>query len=118
MKKELYIDQNLSDAYNSLACTKLVFDWNWLGAQSEFKRAIELNPGYAVAHHWYAECLAGMGRYDEALAEIKRAQESDPLSLIISAVVGWILYFNRQHDQAIGQFQKAIEADPHFPEAH
>ena len=117
-KKALEIDDNLAEAHNSLAWTKLVFDWDWLGAQSEFKRAIELNPGYAAAHHWYAECLAGMGRYDEALAEIKRAQESDPLSLIISAVVGWILYFNRQHDQAIVQFQKALELDPNFWVAH
>src|SRR5712691_2752197 len=117
-KKALEIDDNLSEAHNSLAWTKLVFDWDWSGAESEFKRAIELNPGYAVAHHWYAECLAGMERYDEALAEIKRAQESDPLSLIISAVVGWILYFDRQYDQAIVQFQKALELDPNFWVAH
>jgi serine/threonine protein kinase/tetratricopeptide (TPR) repeat protein len=116
--KALEIDDSLAEAHSSLAWTKLVFDWDWSGAENEFNRAIELNPGYAVAHHFYAECLAGMGRYNEALVEIRRAQELDPLSLIINSVVGWILYFGRQYDQAIAQFQRAIELDPNFWVAH
>ncbi len=112
--KAVELDDSLAEAHNSLAWTKLAFDWDWSGAESEFTRAIELNPGYAVAHHWYAECLVGMGRYDKALAEIRRAQELDPLSQIISSVVGWILYFERRYDLAITQFRKALELDPNF----
>jgi len=117
-RKALEIDDSLAEAHSSLAWTKLAFDWDWSSAESEFKRAIELNPGYAVTHHWYAECLAGMGRHAEALAEIKQAQELDPLSLIISSVAGWILYFDRQDDQAIAQFRKTLELDPNFWVAH
>jgi len=117
-KKALETDDSLAEAHNSLAWTKLAFDWDWMGAEREFKRAIELNPGYAVAHHWYAECLAGMGRYAEALAEIRQAQELDPLSLIISSIVGWVLYFDRKDDQAIAEFRKALELDPNFWVAH
>jgi serine/threonine protein kinase/Flp pilus assembly protein TadD len=117
-RKALEIDDSLAEAHSSLAWTKLAFDWDWCGAVSEFKRAIELNPGYAVTHHWYAECLAGMGHYAEALAEIRQAQELDPLSLIISSVAGWILYFDRQDDQAIAQFRRTLELDPNFWVAH
>jgi len=91
--KALELDDKLAEVHSSLAWTKLAFDWDWPGAEIEFTRAIELNPGYAPAHHWYAECLAGLGRYERALAEIKRAQQLDPLSMIINTVVGWILYF-------------------------
>ncbi|MFY9531170.1 MAG: protein kinase [Candidatus Acidiferrales bacterium] len=117
-RKALEIDDSLAEAHSSLAWTKLAFDWDWCGAVSEFKRAIELNPGYAVTHHWYAECLAGMGQYSEALAEIKQARELDPLSLIISSVAGWILYFDRQDDQAIAQFRRTLELDPNFWVVH
>jgi eukaryotic-like serine/threonine-protein kinase len=116
--KALELDDKLAEVHSSLAWTKLVFDWDWSGAESEFRRAIELNPGYAPAHQYYAECLAGMGRYDRALAEIKRGQQLDPLSLIINTVVGWILYFQRRLEVAIGQFKKAIELDPNFWVAH
>jgi eukaryotic-like serine/threonine-protein kinase len=117
-KKALETDDSLAEAHNSLAWTKLAFDWDWMGAEREFKRAIELNPGYAITHHWYAECLAGMGRYAEALAEIRQAQELDPLSLIISSIVGWVFYFDRRDDQAIAEFRKTLELDPNFWVAH
>jgi len=117
-KKALETDDSLAEAHNSLAWTKLAFDWDWMGAEREFKRAIELNPGYAITHHWYAECLAGMGRYAEALAEIRQAQELDPLSLIISSIVGWVFYFDRKNDQAIAEFRKTLELDPNFWVAH
>jgi serine/threonine protein kinase/Flp pilus assembly protein TadD len=117
-RKALETDDSLAEAHNSLAWTKLAFDWDWTGAEREFKRAIELNPGYAITHHWYAECLAGMGRYAEALAEIRQAQELDPLSLIISSIVGWVLYFDRKNDQAIAEFRKTLELDPNFWVAH
>jgi len=111
-------DDSLAEAHNSLAWTKLVFDWDWAGAESEFKRAVELNPGYAVAHQWYAECLAGIGRYEEASVEAKQALELDPLSLMINILAGWILYFDRQNDQAIERFRKTLELDPNFWVAH
>jgi len=117
-RKALEADDSLAEVHNSLAWTKLVFDWDWMGAEREFKRAIELNPGYAVTHHWYAECLAGMGRYAEALAEIRQAQDLDPLSLIIGSIVGWVFHFDRKNDQAIAEFRKTLELDPDFWVAH
>ena len=83
----LKIDDTLAEPHTSLAWVKFRFDWDWPGAESEFKRAIELNPRYPTAHHWYAYYLAGVGRLDEARAAIQKAQELDPLSLIINATV-------------------------------
>jgi tetratricopeptide (TPR) repeat protein len=111
-------DDSLAEAHNSMAWAKLVFDWDWARAESEFKRALDLNPGYSVAHQWYAECLVGMGRYEEASAEARRAQELDPLSLTINVVVGWISYYNRQNVQAIAQFRKTIGLDANYWVAH
>ena len=71
------------------------FDWDWVTAEKEYRRAIELDPNYATAHHWYAEFLALMGRFDEAFMEIERARKLDPLSLIVAADHGVILYYSR-----------------------
>jgi serine/threonine protein kinase/Tfp pilus assembly protein PilF len=116
--KALEIDDTLADAHNSLAWIQFAFDWNWPGAECGFKRALELNPGHATAHHWYAEYLLAMGRQEEAIAEIKQAQELDPLSLIISSVVGWVFYYARQYDQAIAQCLKTLEMAPDFSIGH
>jgi serine/threonine protein kinase/Tfp pilus assembly protein PilF len=116
--KALEIDDTLADAHNSLAWIQFAFDWNWPGAEYGFKRALELNPGHATAHHWYAEYLLAMGRQEEAIAEIKQAQELDPLSLIISSVVGWVFYYARQYDQAIAQCLKTLEMAPDFSIGH
>ena len=113
-KKALRIDETLAEARISLAYANAAYDWNWLAAEKEYKRAIKLNPNYATAHHWYGEYLALMGRADEAAAELELAHELDPLSLIISAAVGWIYYLGRQHDKAIARFLKALELDPNF----
>ena len=80
-------------------------------SRPEFRRAIAANPNYPTAHQWYAECLYSVGRYDEAVAEAKRAQELDPLSPIITASVGNALYFARRYDEAIEQFKKALQLD-------
>jgi len=112
--KALEIDESLGEALNSLAYVNYVFDWDWLNAERGFKRAIMLNPSYATAHQWYAEYLTTRGRFGEALTEIKRAQEFDPLSLIINAVWGWILYQAREYDQSIEQCRKTLEMDPNF----
>jgi len=114
----LQIDNNLSEAHTSLAVIKMHYEWAWLEAEQGFRRAIELNSAYAAAHDWYAEYLAPMGRPEEAIVEIKRAQELDPLSLIISTDVGWHYYFQRRFDLALDQLAKALEMDPNFPPAH
>ena len=111
------IDDTLAEAHTSVAFVKFRFEWNWPEAESEFKRAIELNPKYPTARHWYATYLMAMGRSEEAFAEIKRAQELDPLSLTISAGVGRLLGVARQYDRAIEQLQKTIEMDPNFVRA-
>jgi len=112
--KALEIDDGIAEAHTALALAKRDYDWDWLGAEKEYKRAIELNPSYPIAHQWYAEYLSSMGRHDEALEEIRRAQELDPLSLIINAVRGMILYYARQYDQSIEQCRKTIDLDSTF----
>ena len=111
------IDDTLAEAHTSVAFVKFRFEWNWPEAEREFKRAIELNPKYPTARHWYSTYLMAMGRSEEAFAEIKRAQELDPLSLTISAGVGRLLGVARQYDRAIEQLQKTIEMDPNFVRA-
>jgi TolB-like protein/DNA-binding winged helix-turn-helix (wHTH) protein/Tfp pilus assembly protein PilF len=114
----LRLDDALAEAHTSLAYVKCD-SWDYQGAEKEFKRAIELNPGYATAHQWYAECpLVPFGRFSEAIAEIRKAESLDPLSLIISAEVGSVLCQARQYDQAIAQEKKTLEMDPDFAVAH
>ena len=110
----LELDPMLAEGHVSLAATKTWYDWDWEGAEQEYKRAIELNPSYATAYQWYALDLAGMGRIEEALRMMERAQELDPLSLIINLNVARVLYFARDYDRAIEQCLKAIEMYPDF----
>ena len=117
-KKALEIDDTLGEAHTSLGWISTMYDWDWLSAENEYKLAIKLNPNYATAHEWYALFLAGMERFDEAIAEMKRAQALDPLSLMINAVAGVAFYFARQYDKAIEQYQKTIEMNPSFSFAH
>lgn len=108
------IDDCLAETHTSLAYARRLSDWDWPGAEQEFKRAIDLNGSYATAHHWYSEYLAGMGRFDEALEEAKRAEELDPRSLIINTNLGWILYLGRRYDEAEEELKTTLEMDPHF----
>ena len=85
------------------------YDWDWPRAEREYQRAIQLDPGYATAHQWYAECLGFEGRFDEAFAESDRARKLDPLSLIISADYAALLYFSRQYDRSIEEFRRVLE---------
>lgn len=101
-----------------MAYANFYYDWDWLGAEREFKRSIELNPAYATAHHFYATYLLPMGRHQEALAELEKARELDPLSLIINAAIGWAFYLARQYDHAIEQCRKTLEMDTNFVVAH
>ncbi len=116
--KALELDSALGEAHNSLAFCLDVFDWDLDSAGKEFRRAIELNPGYATAHHWYAWHLSLLGRYDEAIAELKKAENLDPLSLIINADLAELLVIARSYDESIRQSRKTIEMDPNFALAH
>ena len=114
----LQIDDTLAEPHASLAHIKFQYERDWLGAEKEFKRAIELNPNYANAHHWYALSLMWMGRPDQALDEINRARELDPLLLAINANLGFILAGAHQYDKAIEQCRKTLEMEPNFAHAH
>ena len=114
----LRLDQTLSEAHAALGEFKARFDWDWTGAETELRRAIELDPSYATAHERYARLLIWLGRKDEAMHEIQQAQHLDPVSLIISTNVGEIFYFARDYDRAVIEAQKVVEMDPNFPQAH
>jgi TolB-like protein/DNA-binding winged helix-turn-helix (wHTH) protein/Tfp pilus assembly protein PilF len=112
--RALELDDKLPEAHTALALIVQNYDWDWQTAEKEYRRAIELNPNYATAHHWYAEHLTWRGRFDEAFRESERARQLDPLSLIIAADYGVMLYFDRQYDRAIEQFRAVREMDPSF----
>ncbi len=114
----LEIDDTLSEAHCSLALINLNFDWDWAGAEAGLKRAIELNPKYVAAYHWYSHYLIVMGRTEESLAISYRAVELDPLDLQINSHMGWHYCHARQYDFAIEQCRRTIEMEPNFHEAH
>jgi TolB-like protein/DNA-binding winged helix-turn-helix (wHTH) protein/Tfp pilus assembly protein PilF len=116
--RALEIDGQSAEAHTSLALVTENYDWDWPTAEREYRRAIELDPNYATAHQWYAEFLMWEGRFDEALGESERARQLDPLSLIIAADRGAILYFSRHYDQAVEQFRTVLELEPGFPRAY
>lgn len=116
--KALQLDSTLGEAHNSLAFVLDGFDWDFDSAGKEFQRAIELNPGYATAHHWYAWHLSLLARFDEAIAEMRKAENLDPLSLIINADLAELLVLAHSYDESIRQSRKTIEMDPNFALAH
>jgi TolB-like protein/DNA-binding winged helix-turn-helix (wHTH) protein/Tfp pilus assembly protein PilF len=116
--KALELDPTLAQAHATLADMKSAYEWDWAGAETEFKRALALNPGYATAHHWYAQHLIARGRHQEALAEIGRAMELDPLSPSINAFAGSALYMARQYDRSAEQLTKITAAEPTYAAAH
>ena len=116
--KALEIDDSLAEPHVSLAHINYYYDRDWPTAEREYKRAIELNPNYPIAHQWYAVYLMSAGRFDEALARNRRAQELDPLSLPINMTLGWILLNARQYDQSVEQLRKTMEMDRNFVLAH
>ncbi len=117
-ERALHIDESLAEAHTSLAFILYKFEWNWLEAENHFRRAVQLNPNYALAHHWFGECLGLMGRFDEGLAELKEAERLDPLSLAVKNDAGLLLYRARRYDEAIFQTRKVLELDPDFRNAH
>jgi TolB-like protein/DNA-binding winged helix-turn-helix (wHTH) protein/Flp pilus assembly protein TadD len=116
--KALELDSALGEAHNSLAFCLDGFDWDFDAAGKEFRRAIELNPSYATAHHWHAWHLGLLGKYHDAVAEMKRAKNLDPLSLIINSDLAELLLLMHSYDESIQQSQKTIEMDANFALAH
>ena len=115
--KALELDDSLAEAHTSLAQISANYEWNWSKAESEYKRAIELNPNYSTGHHYYATFLMGMGRPAEALEEMKRAQQLDPLSPVIATFIGRAYYYAANNEEAIRQYRKVLDSDPSFPVA-
>jgi len=116
--KALEMDDTLAEAHTSLAYIRLNYDWDWAGAEREFKRAIELDPNYANAHHWYSHYLMAMSRPEESLAESKRALELDQLDMVMNLHLGWHYIYAHQYDLAIEQFRKTLEMDPNYGLTH
>jgi serine/threonine-protein kinase len=112
--KALAIDDSLAEAHASLAMVLWRYDWDWSGADKEFRRAIDLNPSYATAHQWYGWYFYGSGRTENSLAELRRAERLDPQSSWISSNIGFAFYFARQYDRAIEQGKSTIEMDRSF----
>ena len=116
--KALELDDTLAEAHTSLAYTMMLYDWDWAGAETEFKRAIGLKPGYAAAHRWYGIYLVFVGRFDESLREMERAHDLDPLSLQVNVSLAAPLYFASRYERAIEQLQRTLEMDQNFWPAH
>lgn len=115
--RALELDDSLAEAHASLALIKENYDYDWAGAEKEFRRAIQLDPQYPTAHQWYAEFLSWQGRFEEAFAESERARQLDPLSLIIATDHASILYQSRQYDSALKQCQSVLELDSGYDRA-
>jgi serine/threonine protein kinase/Tfp pilus assembly protein PilF len=117
-RKALAIDNQLAEAHTSLAKIKLSYEWDWSGAEAEFKQAIHLNPGYATAHQWYGVYLSEVGRHDESIRERTTAQDLDPLSLSISTGLGRALYWARRYDDAIQHLQGTMSKDQNYMDTY
>src|SRR5579872_6814942 len=116
--KALALDNTLGEAHTSLAFCLEGFDWDFISADKEFQQGVQLSPNYATAHHWYAWHLSLLGRYGEAIAEMRKAESLDPLSLIINADLAELLLIAHSYDESIQQSRKTIEMDPNFALAH
>ena len=118
VRRALQLDDTLAEAHASLGSISYVYDWDWPLAEKEFRRAIELNPNYATAHHWYAYYCFSRNRIEEGLREIRLAQQLDPQSLIIHNDVGQLLYQARRYDEAIEEERRTLEMDERLPWPH
>jgi serine/threonine protein kinase/Tfp pilus assembly protein PilF len=116
--KALELDEGLAEAHHSMAFAKDQYEWDWSGAEAEYKRALELDPGFALCHYLYAQFLSAQLRHKEALVEVRRAQQLDPLSFNVNAGVGTVLMEAGQEDLAVEQLRKLVELDPNFGYAH
>jgi TolB-like protein/Tfp pilus assembly protein PilF len=117
-RRALDLDSTLAEPHATLGYVAMYFDWDWNTADTEFRRAIALNPGYATAHEWYGLFLTAMGRYDEALAQERRAQELDPLSAAVTGTAAWVLYYSGRVDDAEREARIALRMQPTFELGH
>jgi tetratricopeptide (TPR) repeat protein len=117
-EKALAMDDTLGEAHSALARVFFYYERDVAAAEREFKRSVQLDPGYAEAHVWYAWYLFALARFDEAIAEARRAQELDPLSLLANWNVAQTLYFARQYDRALEQCRRVLEMDSNYEQAH
>lgn len=115
--RAIEINDAIAEAHTALGTIRFRYEWDWAGAEREFQRAVELAPGYGLAHHDYAWFLVAMGRFDEGLAEMQRARELDPLSPVANADVGWVYMLARRYDEAIDQMKRTLELEPGFGSA-
>ena len=116
--RALEIDNNLAEAHASLSIVRLFYEWDWSSYESDARQAIQLNPNYATVQYEYAQELAALGRFAEAIREAKRAQELDPLGDDINTNTGWVFYFARNYDEAIKQYRGVIETNPNYFRSH
>jgi tetratricopeptide (TPR) repeat protein len=116
--RAIEIDPGLAESHTSLAIVKMDYDWDFVGAEREFKQALELNPDYATAHLYYCALLTLMKRFDEAFAEMRRALQIDPLSIFGNHSLGYLYLVAGQPDQAIDQLKKTLELDPSLKGTH
>jgi serine/threonine-protein kinase len=117
-RKALEMDETIAEAHTSLGFACMFYEWDWTCAETSFRHAIDLNPNYPTGLHWYAEYLVLMGRGDEAIEQSKKAEKSDPLSLIINTLLGWAPHYDRRYDEAIEQYHRTMEMDANFVPAH
>jgi tetratricopeptide (TPR) repeat protein len=117
-QKALQLDQSLAEAHSALAYVQFRYEWDWSAAEAEYGRAIELNPKYATAYQWESLNLAAVGRLDEAISEMARAEELDPLSPIINSNMEWVLYLAHRNDDVIAHCRKTLQIDPSFFATH
>jgi serine/threonine-protein kinase len=117
-RKAIALDETLAEAHTSLGWVTFIYDWDWVGADREFSRAIELNPRYSTARQWHSWFLAAMGRFDEALSEGRAAIELDPLSVSIRRSMGWLQYYAHHFDGALENLRRALAMNPTSEETH
>ena len=116
--RALELDPTLGEAHATLGYVALYYEWDWPRAEREFLRSIEMDPGYSTGRQWYANYLTAMGRFDEAVREMRAAQDIDPLSLIANAALGWVLYYAGEYERAVQQLDRTLELNPNFELAH
>ena len=116
--RALEIDDSLAEAHTALGFYLSNYEWDRDGSEKEYRRAVELKPNYATAHHWLGADLSNVKRFDDSLIEYKRAEELDPLSPIIGTNLGDMLVYARRYDEAIAQYKRTLVRNPNFPYAH
>ncbi|MEW6208486.1 MAG: winged helix-turn-helix domain-containing protein [Acidobacteriota bacterium] len=117
-RRAIELDPSLAEAHSSLAAIKFQYEWDWEGADEEFKKAIALNPNSSIAHMWYGELLSATGRHEEAIETMEQARRLDPLDAMINSDLAWIYYMARRFDLALEQSRKTLELDPSLAWVH